>query len=148
MQNSPSFFSDPKVIISILALVVSVTSIIWTLANQWEQNRRWDNLNRGNPEIKEARMIKWREYTIEEAKTIDWGYEPDLYGIGEATGKVIIPYRLIVRDKNDSVLSNVNSVFTIQKLEQELKRIDFKDSVYGLTEVGRFSRTLVIESYW
>lgn len=45
MDNESNFFSDPKVIISILAIIISIFTLIWTLGNQAEQNRRWNKLN-------------------------------------------------------------------------------------------------------
>jgi hypothetical protein len=40
--DSSGFFSDPKNAISLFALLTSIVSLVWTLASQWEQNRRWD----------------------------------------------------------------------------------------------------------
>lgn len=126
MQENPSFFSDPKMIISILALVISVASLIWTLANQWEQNRRWEKLNNANPELKEVRLINWKEITAEEAHSTEWGYKPDIYAKGEATNNYTLPYHLIARDSANNKIEGINQAFTIAEIEQELHRIHYE----------------------
>lgn len=61
MSSKSSFFSDPKVIISLFAIVISIISLIWTLGNQWEQNRRWNKLNEANVILKDAKLLKWKK---------------------------------------------------------------------------------------
>jgi hypothetical protein len=118
------------VIISLLALLIASVSLIWTFANQWEQNRKWEKLNEGNPEIKEIRLLNWKELSKEEAMNIQWGYDPSIYGKGEASDRFVVPYYLSLRDANTNVLvPNTNPVFTLPEIEQELKRIDFKGKV-------------------
>ena len=130
MTNSTSFFGDPKVIISLLALIISSISLIWTFANQWEQNRKWDNLNEGNPEIREVRLLNCKELSKEEAMSTPWGYDPTIYGKGEASDKFVLPYYLTLRDAATNLLvPNVNPVFTLPEIEQELIRINFKGKV-------------------
>ncbi len=73
--NTQSFFSDPKVAISLFALIISIISLIWTFSSQWEQNRRWDALNLGKVELTDG-FIMWKEITREEAISMKWGYEP------------------------------------------------------------------------
>lgn len=116
MQENPSFFSDPKVIISILALVISVASLIWTLANQWGQNRRWEKLNNANPELKEVRLINWKEITAEEVHSTEWGYKPDIYAKGEATNNYTLPYHLIARDSANNYTVIVKGIFERQNI--------------------------------
>ena len=130
MTDSPSFFSDPKVIISLFALLISIVSLIWTFANQWEQNRKWDKLNEGNPEINEIRLLNWVEYSKEEAMNKQWGYEPTIYLKAETSNIVQVPYRLTLRDVNtNELVPNINSVFTIQEVKQEIARTGFKGDV-------------------
>ena len=94
MNESSHFFSDPKVILSLFALLISSVSLIWTLANEWEQNRRWDNLNSANIAIKEVKMTKWKELTKDEAMKTHWGYGPSIYSSGETFDLFQIPYHL------------------------------------------------------
>lgn len=61
-EPTDSFFSDPKVILSLLAIGISLISFIWTLANQWEQNRRWNSLNAAAVELK---AVKFKVYRID-----------------------------------------------------------------------------------
>ena len=114
------------IIISLIALFVSGASLLWTLANQWEQNRRWESLNNGNPEVKEINMTKWKELTKEEAINTQWGYNPTIYGKGEIDNKFILPYRLVVRNASNEKIDRVNPVFTVHEVKQELIRIGYK----------------------
>lgn len=77
--DNSGFFSDPKNAISLFALLISITSLIWTLASQWEQNRRWDAVNLGRVELTDVGFIIWREISKEEALSTNWGYKPTLY---------------------------------------------------------------------
>ena len=130
MSESETFFSDPKVIVSILAILISIASLIWTLANQFEQNKRWDKLNAPNPEIKEIRMTIWKEISIPEAQKLDWGYQPDLYGKGEAAGIVYLPYYLILYNtESNERIPRVNPVFTIDEAKQELLRLEYRGNI-------------------
>jgi hypothetical protein len=118
------------VIISLFALLIASVSLIWTFANQREQNRKWDKLNEGNPEIREVKLLNWKEISKEEAMSIPWGYDPTIYGKGEATDKFVVPYCLTLRDENtNELIPNTNPVFTIHEVEQELKRIGFTGKV-------------------
>lgn len=147
MTESHSFFGDPKVIISLLALLISGVSLIWTFANQWEQNRKWDKLNEGNPEIWEITFQNWKEFTKEQAMNMQWGYDPLLFERGEATEKYVIPYCLVLRDANTNErIPNSNPVFTIPEAELEMRRIGFNGNVilyrlfkprFGIENMGK-----------
>jgi hypothetical protein len=141
MNDSSGFFADPKVVISLLAIVISIISLIWTLSNQFEQNRRWDLLNAPNPEFKEAKWVNFKEVSREDAMNINWGYEPNLYGKGEATNIYVMPYYLAIYDVvTEQKLNAANSVFTVQEAENEIKRINFKGKVFLLKVLkGRFT---------
>jgi hypothetical protein len=147
MTESPSFFGDPKVMISLFAILIAAFSLIWTFANQWEQNRKWDKLNEGNPEILEIRLQNWKEFSKEEAMKTQWGYDPLLFEKGEATDKYVVPYYLTLRDVNtNKLLPNVNPVYTISEVDQVLKSIDYKGKViinrlfkpkFGIENMGK-----------
>lgn len=137
MNNSPSFFSDPKVIISILALLISIASLIWTLANQWEQNRRWEQLNNANLNLKEVRMINWKEVTSGEAHNTNWGYKPLIYAKEEATDRYVLPFCLIARDSTQKKIEGVNVIYTISELEEELKRVAYPKGNVNVTQMFR-----------
>jgi hypothetical protein len=141
MNDSPNFCSDPKVIISLLALLVSIFALLWTLANQRGQNRRWDKLNAANPEIKEIKMTIWKEVTKDEAMNIQWGYKPLIYVKAEATNIYTLPYYLSLYDsETNQRIARANPVFTITEAENELKRIDHKNKVF----IFKFFRPLFI----
>lgn len=127
MQDSPSFFSDSKVIVSLFAISISIASFLWTLANQWEQNRRWDNLNAGNPEVKEIKLINWKEITKDEAFKTQWGYEPLIYSKDETNNLFVLPYTLTARNVKTKERININTSHTLAEIDQELKRINFHE---------------------
>jgi hypothetical protein len=133
--------SDPKVILSILALIVSIFSLIWTCTNQWEQNRRWDALNAGTVELREAKFFTWRELTKTEAFSIEWGYDPLILSSPEIYGRFRLLYCLQPRDPaTGSPISKANPVFTLPELENELKRLDINQAV----EVVRLFRPVFV----
>jgi len=131
MNVTSSFFSDPKVILALAALILSIFSLVWTLANQWEQNRRWDSLNRANIVLKEAKMFRWKELTKDEATKTNWGYDPLIYSLGESYNIFQIPYRLVARDSTTRErVARVNPVFTLQEMNDELGRIGYNGEVF------------------
>lgn len=127
MESQTSFFGDPKVLLSLLAILLSLFTIIWTLSNQSEQNRRWDNLNLGNVGIKIVRPVYWKEYSKEDAEhNIKWGYQPSLYA-GEYYDKFRQASILYVYDKTTSGrIENVNPAFTVPELIEQLKKKNIK----------------------
>ncbi len=130
MNGSSNFFSDPKVILSLFALLISILGFVWTLANQWEQNRRWDSLNAANIVVKEVKMIKWKELTKDEAMKTNWGYDPSIYSSGETFNYFQIPYHLVASDLTTKErVAGVNPAFTLQEVEEELKRMGYKSKV-------------------
>ena len=129
-MNESSFFSDPKVVLSLLALLVSIVALIWTLANQAEQNRRWEKLNAANPEIKQIKMVTYKEVTKDEAMKTNWGYDPLIYAKGEATNIFYLPYFLSLYDlTTNEKISKANPVFTFSEIEAELKRIGHSNKI-------------------
>ena len=126
MANNTKFFSDPKVIISIFAIVISIASFIWTLGNQWEQNRRWDKLNVANVVVKRAILKRYKKINRAEGLAIDWGYKPNIYG-SDFDDEFIIPYKLVVVDnQTNKLITTINGAYTINGIRQELARINYK----------------------
>lgn len=129
-SESPSFFSDPKVILALFALIVSIGSLICTLANQWEQNRRWDALNVGMVELKETKFFTWRELTRDEAFSTNWGYDPLILGSPEAWGKFRLVYFLQLRDPTTGTpIPKANPVFSLAEVETEVRRLGISQPV-------------------
>lgn len=125
MSSESSFFSDPKVIISIFALLISTVTLIWTLGNQSEQNRRWDKLNVANVILKEVKMTPCKKMTRAEVESTNWGYNALLYG-SDYENQYTLPYKLVVRDLKHNLIPNVNPVYTINDLQKELVRIGYR----------------------
>jgi hypothetical protein len=127
MSNNSSFFSDPRVVISLLALVVSLIALVWTLANQLDQNSRWEAINAPNIILKEAKMLPWGKISESQAKSRNWGYEPEIFS-GELKDEFLLLSALKLRTiKDDRPLDTV--VFTVQDAEIEAKRLDLVSQV-------------------
>lgn len=126
MTNNSSFFLDPKVLISILAILISIVSFISTLANQSEQNRRWDKLNVANVIVKRAILKRYKSISKADGLTTNWGYKPNIYG-SDIDDEYIIPYKLVVVDKlTDKLITTINAGYTVEEIKQELGRINYK----------------------
>ena len=126
MEDKSGFFSDPKVLISILAIIISILSLLWTLANQFEQNRRWDKLNVANVVLKRAILKRYKIISKEYGLKTNWGYQPYIYG-SDVDDQYIIPYKLIAVDKiSDKPITTINACYTTEEIKQELIRINYK----------------------
>jgi hypothetical protein len=126
MTNNSNFFLDPKVLISILAILISIASFLSTLANQWEQNRRWDKLNTANVIVKRAILKRYKSITKADALATNWGYKPIIYG-SDIDNEYIIPYKLVVVDKlTDKLITTINAGYTVEEIKQELIRINYQ----------------------
>ena len=126
-DNSESFFSDPKTAISLLALVIAIFSFIWTLANQWKQNKRWDALNLARIELEDEGFIVWKEMSNEEVLATKWGYEPTIFQNIEER-RYVQRYQMInclaILDLNTrDRVPNSNIAFTLSEVEQEVARL-------------------------
>lgn len=126
-DNSESFFSDPKTAISVLALIIAILSFIWTLANQWKQNKRWDSLNLARIELEDEGFIIWKEMSKEEVLSTNWGYEPTIFqNIEERryVGRYQVISCLAILDLNTrDRVPNSGIAFTLSEAEQEVARL-------------------------
>lgn len=121
---------DLKEMISLLALIIAIVSLIWTIINQCNQNRKWDNLNIGNPGVFEIKLKNWKELSKEEAMNTKWGYDPSIYGKSDSIDGYILPYSISIRSaQSNELIPNTNPVFSILEVNEELKRIDCKEQV-------------------
>jgi hypothetical protein len=109
-------------IMTVIALIISIISLIWTIINQRIQNFRWTKLNSANLGIKDIKMLPFKEVSRLEAETIDWGYNPNIYST-DRLDKFVLPYFLSVRDSFGNVISNINPTHTYKELKNELIRI-------------------------
>ena len=124
------FFSDPKVILSLIALGISFISFIWTLVNQFGQNSRWYSLNVAAVELKDVKFKVYRELTKKEAITMNWGYSPLIYNSLDNWDKYQMIYFLQLHNAGDNLLiPHANPSFTINEVEDEVKRLHVKSPV-------------------
>lgn len=125
-QLLKDFFSDLKGPLALLALLISVISLFWTVSNQLEQNRRWDSLNLGRVDLTEVNLTMFKEMSKQEVDSTDWGYIPFTFPRMEGrlvTQQVQIPYELILWDTTTNKrIPFSNGFFTIPESKKELER--------------------------
>jgi hypothetical protein len=117
----------------LLALVVSLTALVWTLANQWDQNQRWESINAPNIILREAKMLPWEKISVSQAKSRNWGYEPEIFS-GELKDELFLLSALKLRTINDDRPLDI-VVLTVQEAEVEAKRL-------GLVSQVQLAKTL------
>jgi len=89
MNNfSSNFWSDPKIWIAILAIVISIFDFIFLIWFRWDQNKRWDELNLARVELSNAYFIAWEEVDKQTVFSRDWGYNPSIHGVINENGHV------------------------------------------------------------
>lgn len=125
--ESPNFFSDPKVVLSLLALFISGISLVWTLANQFEQNRRWDSINAASIELSRPCLQVFREITKKEYQSIDWGYVTTLYGAADSIDRLQMVNCLRARERNsEQLILGIDPASTVEELNGEIARKGYK----------------------
>lgn len=131
-SDNMNFFSDPKVLISILALVISLLSFIWTLGNQNEQNRRWSELNKPNIVVTEMTMQAFKIVSKEDLKNIVWGYQPIVFNTTNEDFYQL-PYYLSIRtSKDEKKIENSSKYFTFGEIESDLLSKGYKKGQIGV----------------
>jgi hypothetical protein len=113
-----------SIFLALAALIISIASFFWSIHLKSGQDKKWHQLNKPNPFLKEISFVKFKKITKSEAMSINWGYQnPSIYADGEATDYFYIPNYLGVFDltTNQKILG-VNPVFTIDEINDELIR--------------------------
>jgi len=85
-------------VLALVALLLSVGSLVVSLFVSFQQNKQWDLLNLGRVELVDSDFISWRTIPIEEARATKWGYEVLLtrrLENGEVTGEIRVLSRLV-----------------------------------------------------
>lgn len=136
-MNSSSFWSDPKVYISLLAILISLAAFLFTLANQSEQNRRWDKLNSGNAILQKLEFRTLRMVKASEINTTDWGHQAFFNDIQGDTSNYIMLYCLEIIDP---ILTQghppLKMCFTIKDLFKEMQQVGIK------TDISKIARAM------
>lgn len=141
MAENDGFFTDPKVwlgIISILlSIVIGIGNFFYTLSAQHEQNRRWDKLNIADIALTDVGFLIFQELSEQKARETEWGYKPILFRAAKDrvfSGVVQIPYGLVlvrpVTDKKIEEIPSGNFFFTLSEGISESKRLELKDGQY------------------
>jgi hypothetical protein len=145
MGDNNGFWTDPKIYISILAIIISIVSLIFTISNQVDQNSKWDKLNQPNLILKEVKFLNWNEVTKDDALKTEWGYKPVLYQKTGSFNHYVLPYFISIykKDSNQRV-SNANISFTINQIVAELNKLKIKSEDVILYRL--FRNVMVIEN--
>lgn len=114
-----------KVNSEIIAIFISIISLILSLSNQRKQNRRWEKFNEGKPEITEIKFRPEKEWNLDKVHSIDWGYKPDLYIKVGSPNTVFAPYVLKIRNEQNEIIPNINDIFTYDDAKNELEKIKY-----------------------
>jgi len=113
-----------SIYLALAALIISIASFFWSIYVTSGQDKKWHQLNKPNPYLKEISFVKFKKITKSEAMSINWGYlNPSIYADGEATDYFYLPNYLGVFDltTNQKILG-INPVFTIDEINEELIR--------------------------
>ncbi len=138
------FLSNIGHVISIIALILSIISFIKSSRNEKDLDKKWHALNSSNPELKEIKMISFKELTTEEAKNTNWGHNAYIFK-KEETDLFYMPYHLSLVDKlTNKKLENTNPIFTIDEAVLELKRLDKKVNKVSIQQ--SFRAKMIIEN--
>ena len=123
------YFSDPKVWIAILAVVIAVINFIALTWFRWDQNARWDALNTAQLEVDKVHFVAWEEMDKSTAQERDWGYTPRLYSVVDQeeyvhTGRFRVYDQLVLYDSAaNKKIEGSAAVQTVAQATQEATRI-------------------------
>lgn len=128
MNNvNDTFWSDPKIWIAILAVVISIMDFIFLSWFRWDQNRRWDELNIARVELSEVYFIAWNEIDRKTALSIQWGYSPSLISVVKDhihTDKLYVLEELVLWDTNQNTkIPQSNGFHTLGDAQLEVSRL-------------------------
>jgi len=112
------------IVISLLALGISIASIGVSIWSSVEQKRQWRATSLGRVEITDVSFISWRTYSEEELKNTKWGYKVGLQPILEdnkVSKLYSLPSRLIAYDPtNKRPYPNVTGL-TLDEIQSKLQ---------------------------
>ena len=122
--EQPSFFSDLKVLISLLAFGISCVALAWSITNKAEQDRRWAALNAAALVLKEGKVQPVEKLSLGEANTRDWGYQPSVFK-GDIPEETFLYSALRLRDaKSGKPIESARTVYTADEAIQEIIRLN------------------------
>ena len=132
-QMANSFFSDPKVWVAILAVIISIINFIALSWFRWDQNRRWDEINIARVELSDVYFIAWEEMYKQTAISKSWGYKPSLFSVVKDhvhTDRFRLLEELVLWDnKLNKKIEGSNGFHTVSEAPQEAKRLGLTSSL-------------------
>lgn len=124
MSHFLYFFSDLKNNMAIIALILSVISLIWTIRNQIRQNRQWTILNQANVQLTKTKLLFFKECTHDEVNRKDyWGYKLTFYPDDAFIKFQLASYLIPKLNASSKPVEKFNPVFTVNDAANQLQRL-------------------------
>lgn len=131
------FFSDMKVLISLLAFVLSCIALAWTFTNKMQEEQRWAAINSANLVLQDGKMLPAAKLSQADAEAKPWGYQPTLFN-GELQNETLLYSVLMLRDaKSAKPLEAAHRVNTVDEATQEMARLNLAPDQVSLARVLR-----------
>ncbi|MDE1942836.1 MAG: hypothetical protein KGI47_06800 [Betaproteobacteria bacterium] len=132
-----SFFSDVKVLISLLAFVISVLTLGWGIVSKIEQDKHWKAINRASLVLQDGKMLPTAKMTLSEVAAKNWGYQPTVFH-GDLRDESFLFSTLLLRDaKTAKPLEAAHRVDTVDDAVQEIMRLNLQADEVKLARVLR-----------
>ena len=136
-EEESGFFSDMKVLISLLAFVLSCIALAWTFTNKMEEEQRWSTLNNAHLVLQDAKMLPAAKFSLADAAGKPWGYPPTLFN-GDLQNEALLYSVLMLRDaKSAKPLEAAHRVNTVDEATQEMARLNLTADQVVLARVLR-----------
>ncbi|MDE2342762.1 MAG: hypothetical protein KGL63_05115 [Betaproteobacteria bacterium] len=130
-----SFFSDIKVLISLLAFVISVLTLGWGIVSKIEQDKRWRDVNSATLVLQEGKMLPVAKMASNEAAAKNWGYQPTLFK-GDLRSESFVYSVLMLRDaKSAKPVEAAQQTDTADEALQEIARLNLQADEVNLARV-------------
>jgi len=91
--NSPTKKKSFDFVWKAIPIILSSLALLLTVANNCNQNQKWDKLNLGSISVRSVKLFNFREITAQDFKSIDWGYVPSV----TSDASTLNPNRLLVQ---------------------------------------------------
>ena len=135
------FFSDMKVLISLLAFVLSCIALAWTFTNKMQEEQRWSAINNARLVLQDEKMLPAARLSQADAAARPWGYPPTLFN-GELQNEALLYSVLMLRDaKSGKPLEAAQPVNTMDEATQEMARLNLTPEQVSLVRMLRAAFT-------
>jgi len=138
---------DLKTFVAIVAGIISIISCIITIVIYRSNDARWNQINLGEINLHTLKALTWKEYEIDEAKNIDWGYDAILVPDETYFKKINLKSVLCASAPNSPFFTGFEKCLTLSEATTEAKRVNLPGGPdyplvavfkikYGLKNIG------------